>query len=126
MNNHHDAALEVLTASREWIGHFNAGRVDECVRGYMPDAKLHAAPIGHFEGHASIHGFWKPFIESGATDLQYSNVEIRVESDARVRLKASWRMTVGRGVISNELWVREGETWRLAEDEFEVQEKYEG
>ena len=124
MTNHHNAAHEVLTASTNWINHFNAARVDACVETYLPDAVMNAQPIGSFSGREAILGFWKPFVESGAGELAYTNVQLRVEAADRVRLAADWTMNVGAGVITNELWVRTGDVWCLAEDEFEIKERF--
>lgn len=123
---HHNALLEVLTASQQWVENFNRGAAEACAEGYTQDAVMHASPMGVFRGRAAILEFWKPFIASGATDLEYTHVSLRVEGDDRVRLSAHWTMNVGRGVITNELWVRQpGGAWQLVEDHFEVQEQFE-
>ena len=125
MSQHHNTLIEVLGASHAWIAHFNAGRVDDCVETYLPEATMDAAPVGRFSGREAIDGFWRPFIAAGAGELVYSNVRVRTEGEDRARLSADWRMNVGRGVIYNELWVRgEDNRWRLAEDHFEVQERF--
>lgn len=125
MATDHNVLIEVLTASAQWIAHFNAGRVQECVNTYLPQAIMNAAPAGSFRGHAAIAGFWGPFVESGAGDLVYTNVALEMESSTRVRLRANWRMNVGRGIITNELWQLDDDgCWRLAEDDFEVQEQF--
>jgi uncharacterized protein (TIGR02246 family) len=123
---HHNALLEVLTASQRWVEHFNRGAAEACAQGYTDDAVMHASPMGVFQGRTAILEFWRPFIESGATDLVYSHVSLRVEGDDRVRLSAQWTMNVGRGVITNELWMRQPDgSWKLVEDHFEVQEQFE-
>lgn len=48
---------QVQAASATWVDHFNAGRVDECVAVYLPDAVMDATPFGTFTGHAEIDGF---------------------------------------------------------------------
>ena len=63
--------------------------------------------------------------QTGATNLEYDHVRVEVDSPTRVRLAADWRMNVGRGVITKELWVRQSDgVWRLEEDHFEVQERW--
>jgi len=125
MAKHHNVLIEVLTASAEWIAHFNAGEVQDCVDTYLPEAVMNAAPAGSFRGRTAIEGFWRPFVESGAGDLVYTHVALEMESASRVRLRANWRMNVGRGVITNELWLRGDDgRWCLAEDDFEVQEQF--
>ncbi len=116
---------EVRLESSRWIGHFNLGDVDACVAGYTPEAEMRATPFGVFHGHAAIDGFWRPFIASGASELEYSDVELRVVDPTTVLLSAKWRMNVGRGVITEERWVKQADgRWRLVFDAFEVQEKF--
>ena len=126
-----DAALrqtivdEVRRESGRWIGHFNRGDVDACVAGYTPEAEMRATPFGVFHGHGAIDGFWRPFIASGASELEYSDVEVRVVDPTTALLSAKWRMNVGRGVITEERWVKQADgRWRLVFDAFEVQEKF--
>lgn len=116
---------EVAAASKRWIEHFNAGRTDDCVAAYAPEAIMVAAPKGRFVGTDQIRAFWAPFLESGAGALRYSNVRIDVEAENRAVLSADWTMNVGRGVITKELWVRSDDgTWLLEEDHFEIQETF--
>lgn len=125
MATHHDELIEVLRASMDWIAHFNAGEVEACVDTYLPNAVMNAAPMGRFEGREAIAGFWKPFVESGAGELVYTEVTLELLGPGRVRMAANWSMNVGRGVITNELWLRDEDgAWRLAEDDFEVLEQF--
>lgn len=125
MNEQHRDLQEVLQASAEWITRFNTGDVEACVDTYLPEAVMNAAPAGSFAGREAIDGFWRPFVASGAGELVYSEVSLRAVGEGRVQLAANWRMNVGRGVITNELWVRDDAgRWRLAEDDFEVRERF--
>lgn len=121
----HMARAEVMDTSRAWIASFNAGDLDACIAGYTEAAELGATPIGTFRGRDEIGAFWRDFVgKTGATDLQYDGVRIEVDSPTRVRLAADWRMNVGSGVITKELWVRQTDgAWRLEEDHFEVREQ---
>ncbi len=120
------ARAEVEETSRRWISSFNAGNVSVCAEGYADHARMRAMPMGEFSGRESIEAFWREFVSStGAADLVYSNVRINVETADRVRLSAEWRMNVGRGIITNELWVRQTDgVFRLEEDDFVVQERF--
>ncbi len=122
----HMARAEVLHTSRRWIASFNAGDIDACVGGYTKDAKLSAKPVGTVQGCDRVEAFWRDFVsETSATDLVYDNVRLEVDAPTRVRLAANWRMNVGRGVITKELWVRQSDgAWRLEEDHFEIQERW--
>ncbi len=81
--------------------------------------------MGTFKGIGEIEGFWRPFIESGAGELEYTNVVLAVENDHTVLLRADWSMNIGRGVIIQERWVKQSDgTWLLEHDDFEVQEQY--
>ncbi len=116
---------EVLRASQEWIAHFNMGNVDACVAGYLPDAIMEAKPMGTFTGTKEIDDFWRPFITSGATDLQYQEVSLEIIDENTAHLSAQWRMNVGRGVISLEKWAKQSNgQWLLAHDAFEVLEQF--
>lgn len=123
----HHALNQVIAASQAWIEAFNRQDVDACIAGYTDKAIMHAQPMGRFEGREAISGFWRPFIEKGATDLKYWDVAVRALQEGQVELSASWSMNVGGGVITKELWVQTTDgTWLLAEDHFEVQTQAEG
>lgn len=121
----HLALEEVAAASRRWIAAFNLGDVDTCVATYLADAEMLAAPMGRFQGHAAIDGFWRPFVAGGAGDLAYHEVQLSQQSDGSVFLSARWTMNVGAGVIYKERWQKdEHGVWRLAFDHFEVKDQY--
>ncbi|MFB3148319.1 MAG: nuclear transport factor 2 family protein [Thermodesulfobacteriota bacterium] len=116
---------EVLESSQNWIANFNNGDARACIDAYTIDAVLYAKPFGTFRGIQEIESFWKPFIETGAGDLEYSNVSVAIENETTVLLTADWEMNVGRGIITMERWVKRGEgKWLLEFDDFEVQEQY--
>ncbi|MEM7007695.1 MAG: nuclear transport factor 2 family protein [Thermodesulfobacteriota bacterium] len=115
---------EVLERSRKWIQDFNNKNVKACVDAYTADAVMNARPMGTFNGIGEIEGFWKPFIESGAGELEYSNVVVAVENENTVLLRADWTMNIGRGVVIQERWVKKNGKWHLEHDDFEVQEQY--
>ncbi len=121
---HHKIALEVLAASKQWISSFNAGNSEYCVTAYQKDAVMRATPFGLSNGTAEISEFWTPFIASGATNLIYTNVTIEVVNANTALLTAHWSMNIGDGIIYQEKWVKENDTWKLAYDDFEVLHKY--
>lgn len=121
---HHQVALEVLKASKEWIQSFNKGDWESCVNGYEDMAIMRAIPIGVKNGKDEISNFWKNFIESGASDLEYSRVRIEVVNDSTALLSANWKMNVGNGVIFQEKWEKKSNRWLLTYDDFEVKEQY--
>ena len=121
---HHQVALDVLAASEAWIHAFNKGQAQVCVNGYQPNAVLRAKPFGVKKGKKGIGDFWIPFIKSGATNLVYSQISIEVINQKTALLSANWRMNVGEGRIYQEKWVKEGNRWLLAYDDFEVLKKY--
>lgn len=116
---------EVLKHSHQWIQDFNNKNVRGCVDAYTADAVVNARPLGTFNGIGEIEGFWKPFIETGASDLEYSNVVMAVENETTVLLRADWTMNIGKGIIIQERWVKQDDgRWLLEFDDFEVQEQY--
>lgn len=115
---------EVREASKTWIQHFNQGNTHAIADAYTSDALMVALPFGEYKGRTAISGFWTPFVQSGASDLQYSNINIKVIDNDKAILSASWRMNVGEGIITNETWIRKGTTWKLTEDHFEVTKQY--
>lgn len=116
---------EVLRASQEWIAHFNMGNVDACVAAYLPNAVIEAKPMGTFSGTQEIDDFWRPFMTSGAADLQYQEVSLEIIDESTAHLSARWRMNVGHGVISLEKWAKQSNgQWLLAHDAFEVLEQF--
>lgn len=125
MTDNYKIEAEVLEASRKWIVDFNNKNVKGCVEAYTTDAVMNAKPLGTFKGISEIEGFWKPFIETGASDLEYSNVVLAVDNENTVILTADWKMNIGRGVILQERWVKQSNgKWLLEYDDFEVQEQY--
>ncbi len=115
----------VLASSQKWIASFNRGDTDACVEAYTADAVIHAKPMGTFRGKRTIDDFWRPFMASGAKDLEYHNTKIDVMDESTVLLSAGWSMNVGRGIITKEKWVRQQDgVWRLVEDHFEIQEQF--
>ena len=128
MNNELQDAIrkEVRICSQNWIESFNRGDVDACVAAYKPDAIMHAKPMGTFTGQNAIDGFWRPFMASGAGQLEYHDVKLEVVNESAVLLSANWRMNVGRGVITMEIWVKQPDgNWVLEQDDFEVLEQFE-
>ncbi len=125
MTDTYKVEAEVLERSRQWIQDFNNKNVKGCVDAYTADAVMNARPMGTYKGIGEIEGFWKPFIETGAAELEYSNVEVAVENENTVLLRADWKMNIGKGVVIQERWVKQSDgKWLLEYDDFEVQEQY--
>lgn len=122
---HHEIALEVLDASKKWIKEFNKGNAEACVKGYDENAVMSAMPFGIKTGTKEISEFWTPFIESGATNLIYTNVNVEVANDTTAFLSANWSMNVGRGIIYQEKWEKKEGQWLLTYDNFQVLEQFE-
>lgn len=122
---HHEIALEVLKASKEWILEFNKGNAKACVVRYDKNAVMSAMPFGIKNGIKEISEFWTPFIESGATNLIYTNVRIEVVNETTVFLSGNWSMNVGEGVIYQEKWEKKNGEWLYTYDNFEVLKQYE-
>ena len=121
----HNVLAEVLTASKQWVKHFNRGDVEYCVASYLPDAVMQADPMGEFVGKKNIDGFWRPLVQSGATDLQYTDIWLKQMDNETVHLGANWSMNAGKGVITLEEWVKnDAGVWKLSQDCFEVQEQF--
>ncbi len=116
---------QVLNSSRNWIANFNNGNARACIDAYTNDAVMNAKPFGTYKGIGEIESFWKPFIETGAGELEYSNVSAAIENETTVLLTADWKMNVGRGIVIQERWVKQKDgNWLLEFDDFEVQQQY--
>ena len=125
MTDNYKLEAEVLERSRQWVQDFNNKNVKACVDAYSINAVMDAKPLGTFKGISEIEGFWKPFIETGAGELEYSNVVVVVENENTALLKADWKMIIGRGIVIQERWVKQPDGKLLLEyDDFEVQEQY--
>jgi len=125
MPNKYKFETEVLERSRQWIQDFNKRNIKGCVEAYTTDAVVNARPMGTFKGISEIEGFWRPFIETGAGELEYNNVVLALEDDNTVLLKADWKMNVGQGVIIQQRWVKQSDgSWLLEYDDFEFLEQY--
>ena len=82
-------------------------------------------PMGEYSGQQEIDNFWRPFLQSGATDLVYSEIWLKQVDEQTVHLGANWKMNVGRGVITLEEWKKnEKGVWKLDWDDFEIQEQF--
>ena len=122
---HHDSLTAALNASKNWIKHFNKGDADYCVSAYLTDAKMEVKPMGDYEGRDNIDNFWRPFIQSGATDLIYREIWLKEIDENTVHLGANWEMNFGKGIITLEEWVKsDSGTWKMARDQFEVNEQF--
>ena len=115
---------EVLNASEKWISNFNAGNTIGIANAYTADAIMVAKPFGTFEGRKAISEFWTPFIASGATDLEYSNTKVKIVHKTKAIISSDWKMNVGKGIITNETWVKTNGLWKLEADHFEVIEQF--
>jgi len=125
MPNKYKIETEVLERSRQWIQDFNKRNIKGCMEAYTTDAVVNARPMGTFKGISEIEGFWRPFIETGAGELEYNNVVLALEDDNTVLLKADWKMNVGQGVIIQQRWVKQSDgSWLLEYDDFEFLEQY--
>ncbi len=121
----HNALTEVLVASKQWVKHFNGGDADYCISAYQSDAEMEVKPMGSFHGSENIEHFWRPFLQSGASDLEYHNIWLKQLDDSTVHLGADWTMNVGRGIITLEEWVKtDPKRWKLSKEHFEVTEQY--
>lgn len=125
MPSKYEIETEVLEQSRKWIQDFNNRNVNGCVEAYTIDAVVNARPMGTYKGLSEIEGFWRPFIETGAGDLEHSNVVMAVEDDTKVLLKADWKMNLGEGKIIQQRWVKKSDgKWLLEYEDFEILEQY--
>jgi len=115
---------EILKASKKWISNFNKGYTVEIANAYTADAIMVAKPFGTFEGRKAISEFWTPFVESGATNLKYTNTKVKIVSKTKAIISSDWSMNVGEGIITNETWVKINGIWRLKNDHFEVTEQF--
>lgn len=122
---HHKVALEVLNASKKWITNFNEGNSEACIKGYDTKAIMSALPFGVKNGTKEISEFWTPFMQSGASNLIYSNVSIEVANETTAFLSANWSMNVGKGIIYQEKWEKKEGKWLLTYDNFQVTEQFE-
>jgi len=116
---------QVLESSRNWIANFNNGNASACIDAYTNDAVMNVKPFGTYKGIQEIEGFLKPFLETGAGELEYSNVNVAIENETTVLLTADWKANIGRGIIVQERWVKQKDgKWLLEFDDFEIQEQY--
>lgn len=122
--SHQEVALEVLSASKQWIEHFNNGNAKQCASKYLNNAVLRAKPFGVKYNKNEVLDFWTSLIGSGATNLVYTNVSAEVVDEKTAMLSANWSMNIGEGIIYQEKWVKENDNWMLEYDDFEVLIQY--
>jgi ketosteroid isomerase-like protein len=122
---HESLCNEVLKCSQQWIEAFNQGNVTACIAAYTTEAIMHAKPMGTFHGIEAIENFWKEFMASRPSNLEYSEVKLETVDGQTVLLSANWRMSLGRGIITMEKWVKQTQgEWKLEQDDFEVLEQF--
>jgi ketosteroid isomerase-like protein len=122
---HQEAALEVLSASKQWIENFNNGNAEECANAYTSNSVMRAMPFGVKKSKDEILEFWTSLISSGANNLVYTDVSVEVVDEQTAMLSANWSMNIGEGIIYQEKWVKENGKWVLSYDDFEVLLQYE-
>ncbi|MCY4044408.1 MAG: nuclear transport factor 2 family protein [Cellvibrionales bacterium] len=111
----------VNQASSQWKAAFNAHDAKGCAAQYEEDAVIHAKPFGDFEGRSEIQAFWQQIMDNGLSDVEYINPSLEVIDDTTVKLQSEWRMNNAKGVITNEVWVRQSDgSMKLRLDEFEA------
>jgi ketosteroid isomerase-like protein len=115
---------EVLQASKNWIRSFNSGNTIKVANGYTENAIMVAKPFGTFNGRVAIGEFWTKFIQSGATNLIYTDTKVKVINNKKAIVTSNWSMNVGKGIITNETWVKINGIWELEKDNFEVKEQF--
>lgn len=115
---------EVLETSKNWISNFNEGNTTKISNAYLEDAVMVAKPFGTFKGKKAIGEFWTPFIKSGATDLKYTDTKVKVINKNKAIISSNWSMNIGKGIITNETWVKVNGTWKLKNDLFEAIEQF--
>ena len=115
---------EVLKASQNWITSFNSGDTIKVTNGYTENATMVAKPIGTFNGRKDIGQFWTKFIQSGATNLIYTDTKVKVITNKKAIVSSNWSMNVGKGIITNETWVKINGIWELDKDNFEITEQF--
>lgn len=122
---HQEVAIEVLSASKQWIENFNSGNAEECANGYQSNAVMRATPFGVKYNKEEVLEFWTSLIGSGANNLVYTDVSVEVVDEQTAMLSANWSMNIGEGIIYQEKWVKENNNWVLEYDDFEVLLQYE-
>ena len=123
-SNTKEIEKEVLEASKNWITNFNKGNTVYISNAYTEDAIMIAKPFGTFKGQKAIGAFWTPFVKSGATDLVYTNTKVDVINQTKAIVSSDWSMNVGKGIITNETWIKTNGVWKLETDHFEVTEQF--
>ena len=122
MKNHDEA---VMKASNQWKAAFNNSDAQGCADCYTENTQMIVTPMGEYNGKKAVFEFWDALIKQGAKNVEYSDVELKTIDDNTVLLSAKWTMNIGRGIITEERWVKQSNnTWLLEFDAFEIQEQY--
>lgn len=116
---------EVLKASNNWISNFNNGNIAKIKSAYSKNATLSAKPFGTFKGQNAISKFWNSLIKSGVTNLKYTNLKVKVLHNSKAIITSQWLMNTGKGIVTNETWVKLNGIWKLEHDQFEFTEQFE-
>jgi ketosteroid isomerase-like protein len=116
---------KVLELSAKWIESFNEGDAEACIAVYRNCAVLSAKPFGTFTGTEEIESFWRPLMGGSLGDLEYYNVKVEVIDENTAHLSAEWKLNLGRGEVTKDVWVKQPDGgWLVDESNFELLEQY--
>ncbi len=115
----------VLKASKKWMESFNNGNPQGCADSYAKNTKMIVTPMGEYNGKEAVFEFWKSLISQGAKNVEYTNTTLKEVDEKTVLLSANWSMNIGKGIITEEKWVKQNDDkWLLEFDAFEIVEQY--
>ena len=114
---------KIIESAKKWKNCFNSGDHLGCSLCYESDAVMHAVPFGIFHGRENIASFWKKLIEDGFKDVDYIDpVIIESPENNMAILKSKWKMNNAKGVIVQELWVKQPDGKFLLRNDYFVVE----
>ncbi|MCR9122148.1 MAG: alpha/beta fold hydrolase [Phyllobacteriaceae bacterium] len=93
-----------IKARNGWADAINAGDADAAADFYAPNAIVKAGRFGMLTGRPALRNFWAEMIEQGATDARLFDTSVRVIDESTVGITSGWRMNVGEGRITTEIW----------------------
>ena len=112
----------VLQNSLLLIEKINAKETQDLLSLYLDDAVMEVTGFSKFVGIEQIQGFWSALVFGLKSEIAYRDVKMEQLSDGAASLSANLTASGHKfiGVVMNQSWVFDGDSWRMNECQFQL------
>ena len=113
---------QVLQNSLLLIEKINARETQDLQSLYLDEAVMDITGLSKFVGIEQIQGFWSALVFGLKSEIAYRDVKMEQLSDGAASLSANLTASGHKfiGVVMNQSWVCDGDSWRMNECQFQV------